>query len=186
MKYLIVILFLLFTCKADLLQSDKYDEQIRHSVAIYWNDFPIWQWYKAQLYQESLLNTNAKSPAGAKGLAQFMPRTWLDMQRQMNMPSWVTPYMPSYAIEAGAYYMRRLRNNWSWNRPMLEKHYLALASYNAGLGNILKAQLKCKKLDFDYVLWEEIKMCLPYVTGKHSQETIIYIERIKKWEKRLK
>lgn len=164
------------------LHSTKYDEQIKFAVSSYWLDFPKWKMYKAQLYQESLLEFNATSTAGAMGIAQFMPGTWIDMQKRMDLPSWATPYMPSYAIDAGAFYMRVLRNAWSAKRSIDEKHRLALASYNAGLGNILKAQKLCGNAIF----WDEIKVCLKKVTGRHSKETITYIERIEKWHSLLK
>lgn len=164
---------------ADMLQTKKYDKAIKSAVLAYWTDYPNWKIYKAQLYQESLLDTNAKSPVGAKGLAQFMPRTWMDMQRRMNMPKWATPYMPKYSIKAGAYYMRTLRNSWTTKRSVEQKHNLALASYNAGLGNILKAQRKCKGA----ILWEDIAPCLKEITGKYSKETLMYVDKIHKWEK---
>ena len=85
--------------------------------------------------------------------------------------------MPKYAVYAGAYYMRKLRNSWSWHRPAIEKNKLAQASYNAGMGNILKAQKKCDNA----LLWKDISPCLKDITGDYSRETITYIKRIEKW-----
>jgi soluble lytic murein transglycosylase-like protein len=157
--------------------NSKYDDDISKAVKLYWTDFPSWKYWKAQLYQESRLKATAKSPVGAMGLAQFMPKTWQGISKDLNYPIYANAYMPKYAIFAGAYYMRKLRNQWSWNRPAIEKNKLAQASYNAGLGNILKAQKKCNNA----LLWKDISPCLKDVTGHHSKETITYIERIKKW-----
>ncbi len=178
---LLALLLISISLYADILRSTKYDKDMQNAVKIYWLDYPNWKMYKAQLFQESRLNPYAKSSAGAKGLAQFMPSTWIQMQKKMNIPPWASPYMPSYAINAGAYYMRILRDGWSYKREIRQKHYLALASYNAGFGNILKAQRVCKQMGLKSVFWEDIKICLPKVTGKHSKETLIYVDRIYKW-----
>lgn len=184
MRWLFILVFVslqLQFCSALSLHEIKYDFKIKRAVDRYWGDFPKWEYLKAQLYQESLLNPNATSPVGAMGLAQFMPDTWEDVRRELHFSKDKNAYMPHYSIIASAYYMRKLRNAWSYKRPIEQKHFLALASYNAGLGNILKAQVVCKSMGLNYMLWEDIKICLPNVTGKHSKETIEYVKRIKKW-----
>jgi len=154
----------------------KYDRQIKKAVKLYWADYPFWTNYKAQLYQESRLDTNATSPVSAMGLAQFMPYTWKDMSKRLGFKA--SAYDPKYAIEAGAYYMFTLRRSWKSKRPQSERQKLAQASYNAGLGNIIKAQKKCNMAR----MYEPIIKCLPYVTGHHSKETITYVKRIAKWD----
>lgn len=133
-----------------------------------------WKVYKAQLYQESLLNPNAKSHVGALGIAQFMPGTWKEVAGQLGYAKSVTPKNPTLAIKAGAYYMARLRKSWKAKRPEIHRHSLALASYNAGMGNLLKAQRKCNNAR----MYHKIIVCLPDVTGHHSEETITYVNRI--------
>ena len=157
--------------------SSKYDKQIADAVNLYWADFEKPRWWKAQIFQESRFKSTAVSSVGAMGLAQFMPGTWKQISKEMNYPVYANAFIPKYSIYAGAYYMRKLRNSWSWNRPQIEKHYLALASYNGGIGNVLKSQRLCENA----LLWKDIKVCLPQVTGHHSVETITYIERIKRW-----
>lgn len=73
--------------------------------------------------------------------------------------------------------MARLRNGWSSPRPETDRHSLAMASYNAGFGNLLKAQSACG----GGVLYSEIIACLPDVTGHHSKETIGYVEKTWDW-----
>lgn len=163
------------------LSSLKYDFLIWKATNRYWSDFPNFLQWKSQLYQESKLDTEAVSPVGAEGLAQFMPATWRQIAGEMGYPEQATPRQPKLAINAGAYYMRKLRNGWSSPRPMLDRQQLAQASYNAGFGNLLKAQRICGGKN----LYSDIIKCLPQVTGHFSEETITYIERIERWYKRL-
>ncbi|GGA80705.1 hypothetical protein GCM10011369_23320 [Neiella marina] len=73
--------------------------------------------------------------------------------------------------------MRQLNKGWSSPRPQGERYKLALASYNAGFGNLLKAQAKCNGA----VLYAPIIHCLPDITGKHSKETIDYVRYIERY-----
>jgi len=133
-----------------------------------------WRLLKAQYYQESLLNSDAVSHVGARGVAQFMPGTWTQVSRELGYES-VSPHVAKYAIKAGAYYMAKLRKSWSAPRSEEDRHNLAMASYNAGFGNLLKSQKKCGGPSG----YEEIVACLPQVTGHHSEETIGYVKRIR-------
>jgi soluble lytic murein transglycosylase-like protein len=72
----------------------------------------------AQLYAESNFNPFAVSPAGAQGIAQFMPGT----ARGLGLS---TPFDPEAAINAQAHLMRDLLRQFG-SVP------LALAAYNAG------------------------------------------------------
>jgi soluble lytic murein transglycosylase-like protein len=156
---------------------DRYDDDIRSAVKRYWPDYPFWRAWKAQLYQESRLQPDAVSPVGARGLAQFMPGTWADVAREIGAGT-ASPHEARWAIPAGAYYMARLRRSWSSPRPQDDRHRLAQASYNAGLGNILKAQQRCGGARH----YPEIIPCLEAVTGpRNSHETRTYVERIARW-----
>lgn len=156
--------------------SDRYDARIAGAVDLYWPDFPFWLAWKAQLFQESRLDPDAISPVGAAGLAQFMPGTWKMMVAEMRLGLNASPHSET-AIEAGAYYMAKLRRQWSAPRPQTDRHKLAAASYNAGLGHLLTAQRLCGNRN----LYIDIIRCLPRVTGRHSEETITYVQRIWKW-----
>jgi len=155
--------------------SEKYDNEIRYAAHKYWPGVD-WLWWKAQLMQESRLDPNAISEAGAKGIAQFMPGTWADVCRQLKWDP-VSPFNADKAIIAGAYYMGKLAAQWTSKRPEIDKWDLARASYNAGLGNILKAQ----KVAGGALLYADIIAALPEVTGENSRETIEYVERIHKY-----
>ncbi|MBR0644007.1 transglycosylase SLT domain-containing protein [Roseomonas hellenica] len=159
---------------AGSLFSSRFDPQIRAASALYLPSRP-WQEWKAQLYQESRFEPAAVSPVGARGLAQFMPGTWAEVARQLRLPPGASPHQ-DIAIQAGAYYMARLRASWTAQRPDDDRQRLAQASYNAGLGNILRAQQRCGG-----VTWGEISPCLASVTGHHAAETIGYVTAIARW-----
>jgi membrane-bound lytic murein transglycosylase F len=161
------------TVNASSVRVLVYDASIRKWASVYTPEYP-WYWNKAQLVAESNLNPNARSPVGAMGLGQFMPDTWAQMQRELGLGSSVSAYTSSASIQAQAYYMRQLRRQFRKPRPEVDKHSLALASYNAGLGNILKAQQECG----NSLLYKPMIEALPKVTGRHSVETTNYVQRI--------
>lgn len=132
-----------------------------------------WRLLKAQCYQESRLNPLAVSPVGAYGLCQFMPATASDVGKKLN----ANPdqfWLPEVSIRASGYYMGTLIRAWKSPRPPLDRHKLALGSYNAGIGNLLKAQKRCQGARF----YDDIIACLPAITGRHSKETIDYTRLI--------
>ena len=159
--------------EANALRNTIYDAQIQKWNSFYTPSLP-WYWNKAQLVAESNLNPNATSPVGAMGLGQFMPATWNEVSEQLGFPSGVSAYASSYNIQAHAYYMRNLRSQFKRERPEWDRHSLALASYNAGLGNVLKAQEK----GGNSLLYKPMAEALPLVTGHHSKETLTYVDRI--------
>lgn len=152
----------------------KYDGKIKTAAEICLPGAD-WRLLKAQLSAESNLNPNAKSPAGAMGIAQFMPATWRQVQGETDIAEHITPYDANCAIPAAAYYMEKLCNKWSSEREEADRYCLALASYNAGFGNLLKAQ----KLAGGAVEYGPIIAKLHQVTGdKNSAETREYVKRI--------
>lgn len=80
----------------------------------------------AQLTQESGLNPNAKSPAGASGIAQFMPGTAKSYGVNLN------DNRAADDIDGAARHMRDLLRKYAGDEKM------ALAAYNAGAGAVDK------------------------------------------------
>lgn len=154
---------------------DRYDDDIKRAAKLYLPGYD-WRLWKAQLYQESRLDPDAVSPVGAAGLAQFMPATWQEVASQLSLGS-TSPHAAKPAILAGAYYQGRMIATWKAPRPPPDRYSLAAASYNAGAGNLIRAQRLCGGLNG----YAEIINCLPEVTGHHSKETITYVERIWKY-----
>lgn len=149
----------------------KYDIAFRKHTKTY---IPTLDWriIKAQCFQESAFNEEAVSPVGAKGLCQFMPATWDDEIKRANLTG--HPFNYDLNIQMAARYMSRLIGEWSSPRPEKDRVSLALASYNAGLGNLLSAQQYCSNPN----LFNQIMICLPCITGDHSRETTQYVFRI--------
>ena len=84
--------------------------------------------------QESSFDPAAVSHAGAVGLMQLMPGT---AREQAGKLGYGYDYGrltsdPAYNMMLGSAYFQRLLNNWGGNVP------LAVASYNAGSGNVRK------------------------------------------------
>ena len=160
--------------------STVYDRQIRSAVMHYWApERRVYHcWLKAQLLAESSLNPGAQSSAGAKGIAQFLPQTFKEEQRLLGFRGDI--YDAHASIIAAAHYTERLSKQWSSNRTEICRLHLSAASYNAGLGNILKAQ----RLADGAPCWDKIHKKLDRVTGFHALETIDYVARIKRWFKR--
>lgn len=87
----------------------------------------------AQLDVESRWDPRAVSPAGARGLAQFMPRTWARYGRG-------DPFDPRAAIRAQGRYLKDLRRMVGRLGPATpaEEIDLVLAAYNAGPTAVLR------------------------------------------------
>ncbi len=84
--------------------------------------------------QESSFDRSAVSHAGARGLMQLMPGTAREQAGKMGYGydySRLTSD-PAYNVMLGSAYFQRLLNMWGGNVP------LAVASYNAGAGNVRK------------------------------------------------
>ena len=109
---------------------------------------------KAQVKQESNFNPNTVNKvSGAKGLAQFMDKTWDEwcdlvpgIQKEVNK---YDPFNPDQAIHAQSAYMSFLTKliDQRLSQTMSDKDYLmhwALAAYNWGIGNILGRVVKNK------------------------------------------
>jgi hypothetical protein len=152
-----------------------YDRSIQGAVAKYWPGMS-WYWLRAQLWQESHLDPDARSGVGAQGLAQFMPGTWADISRQLGYGTYPRTAIEP-AIDGAAYYMAQLKRSWPLAAD-LDRHYFGLGSYNAGLGNIFKAAKACD----NRILWDAVAPCLAGVTGAaNAAQTTDYVVKIKRW-----
>src|SRR4051812_21045552 len=92
----------------------------------------------AQLYQESGFNSTIVSPAGAIGIAQFMPGTWPNWSSPQDGDGKQDPTNPADAIPAAARYDCALAHQLSG----IGGDHVAnmLAGYNAGPGAVQQYQ----------------------------------------------
>ena len=171
---------------ADSLRyGKKYINEYNKAISKIWEHdkiiagVPLEHWFISQITQESRWNSEAVSPVGARGVAQFMPDTAREMEAELRVNKLIHGRFDItnvvHSIYAQVLYINGLFNLWKSKRSDTSRMLLALASYNAGAGNILKAQ----KLANGAKHWVEIREKLRSVTGgKHSQETLGYVDNI--------
>jgi soluble lytic murein transglycosylase len=84
--------------------------------------------------QESSFDRAAVSHAGARGVMQLMPGTAREQAGKMGLgyDGYRLTSDPAYNVQLGTAYFQRMLNIWGGNAP------LAIASYNAGSGNVGK------------------------------------------------
>ena len=156
------------------LHSLKYEIQFKTAFSRYMpgHDYRL---LKAQCFQESRFDSRAVSPVNAGGLCQFMPFTWDEAQATLMFKASV--FSAHHNIIAAAWYDSRMYRFWSSPRPTQDRYNLMFASYNAGAGNIHKAQKRCGNVS----LFNDIMRCLPFITGDNANETNTYVRRINKY-----
>jgi soluble lytic murein transglycosylase len=124
--------------------------------------------------QESMLDKNAESPVGARGLMQIMPETGRQIARKLNEP-WRTAsslFEPDTNIKYGTFYYKQMLNRFNGNFA------LAAAAYNAGPNRVDKWLPSDKQMPAD--IWIEtipFKETRKYVTSVLSY-TLIYSQRL--------
>lgn len=180
---------MLSVSKAIELGVKTYSNEYEDAINVLWKhntqitpEINISSFLIAQAVQESRFDSKAVSPAGAVGIAQFMKPTATQIGEELKtklalFKDGFDRENPIQSIWAQVYYMNKLFKTWDLGRVESERLKLALASYNAGTGNILKAQ----KQSGDKKFWDEIKLSLSSVTGENSKETIGYVDNIFKY-----
>jgi soluble lytic murein transglycosylase len=117
--------------------------------------------------QESSFDRAAVSHAGARGLMQLMPGTAREQSGKLGMPYDFGRLTsdPAYNVMLGTSYFERLLRQWGGHAPM------AVASYNAGAGNVNKwvRANGDPRGGTDIVTWIE---AIPY------SETRNYVQRV--------
>lgn len=128
-----------------------------------------WTIIHAIARQESQFDRQAMSPVGARGLMQLMPGTAREVASKMGL-AYDTSRLtsdPDYNIMLGSTYFLNMLDYWGGNYPM------AVASYNAGPGNVRKwiaANGDPRMPGVDMVRWiEEIPI---YETKNYVQRVL--------------
>ena len=169
-RWLIVLAFLLSAnVYADSPEawSDQYDHYFQKFTSRYFGPGFDWRWFKAQAIIESGMNSQAKSPSGAMGLMQLMPRTYKEVKNEQFYLGDIET--PEWNIAAGIYYNRYLYRRWQGVTHQ-DRLLLSLASYNAGYVRVLRA---VRRVNSKTKSWEKIKNYVP-------EETRIYVARIQR------
>jgi soluble lytic murein transglycosylase len=120
--------------------------------------------------QESIFNKDAESSVGARGLMQIMPRTGMQIARELK-EKWLSDnslFNPDVNVRYGAFYYKKLLKQF-------HGHFaLAIAAYNAGSGRVAKWLPSAQSVPAD--IWIEtipFKETRKYVTSVLSY-SIIY------------
>jgi membrane-bound lytic murein transglycosylase MltF len=133
-----------------------------------------WLLMAAQGYQESQLDQDRHSAAGAIGVMQLMPATAEKLQ-----VGDITQLEPN--IHAGVKYIRQIVDQYYANEPMdtLNKVLFAFASYNAGPARIRSLRTEAQQLGLDPNVWfDNVERVAAYRIGR---ETVQYVANIYKY-----
>ena len=128
----------------------------------------------AQGYQESMLDQNARSAAGAIGVMQIMPGTGRDMNTGD-----ITQLEPN--IHAGVKYIRLLQDRYFQASPMdaLNKTLFSFAAYNAGPARVSQLRARAERQGLDPNVW--LKNVEIVAAEKIGAETVTYVSNIYKY-----
>ena len=133
-----------------------------------------WLLMAAQGYQESRLNQTVRSPVGAIGVMQVMPKTG----KELGVGD-IRKVEPN--IHAGIKYMRWMIDRYYGNQPMtqLDKVLFSFASYNAGPARIARLREETAKRGFNPNIWFGNVENL--AAEKIGAETVTYVSNIYKY-----
>lgn len=135
-----------------------------------------WLLLAAQGYQESQLNQNKRSPAGAIGVMQLLPSTAKD-------PNVGIPDIENLDsnIHAGTKYLRFMSDRY-FDEPdvkPLDRMLFAFASYNAGPRKIAQMRELAERRGLDPDVW--FRNVDIVVSDKIGRETVTYVGNIYKY-----
>ena len=119
----------IYTIIKKQIYKQEYSEYVNKYAEINEID-PMWIY--AIIKVESNFDENATSGSGAKGLMQLMDNTAYDIAKELNIQDFKTEmlYNPEINIMLGTKYFDKLLAKYD------ENYYLAIAAYNAGIGNV--------------------------------------------------
>ena len=151
--------------------TNAYDRHFKKYTKHYFGPLVDWHWFKAQGIAESGLDPKARSGVGAKGIMQIMPATFAEIQDKN--PHFTNIDEPRWNIAAGIYYDRLQFRKWKEGLPSQERLAFALASYNAGYGNVRRAYKRALKKGAKVREWRQVAPFAP-------AETRNYVRRIRR------
>lgn len=135
------------TIDEEFVENMPYESYFKkYAVELDWD----WRLLAAVCYQESRFRPNAVSHRGAKGLMQLMPST----AESLGLDEHVI-FDPEQNIRAGAMYLSRLKEKFSFIGNREENTKFVLASYNAGVAHVMDARRLAKRYGRSPYVWEE-------------------------------
>ena len=135
-----------------------------------------WLLIAAQAYQESGIDHSKRSPSGAIGVMQVLPRTARDPNVGIDDIEKL-----ENNIHAGVKYLRFLRDRYFDSGPMdgFNKALFSIAAYNAGPAKINQLREEARRSDLDPNVWfGNVEVAASKSIGR---ETVQYVSNIFKY-----
>jgi membrane-bound lytic murein transglycosylase MltF len=161
------------TTDAEMKKFRSYVEYFKKYAAQYDFDYLL---LAAQGYQESMLNQDRRSPRGAVGVMQVLPKT--AAADPINIPDISTP---ENNIRAGAKVLRSIQDTLfkGENFNPLDKTLITFAAYNAGITRITRLRKQAANEGLDPDKWfDNVELMVAKDVG---QETVRYVANIDKY-----
>ena len=155
----------------DYVNMRTYYRHIRERLPLYRNFFEQiaarhgmdWRLLAAIGYEESQWNPNAESATGVRGLMMLTQST----ARELGVKNRDDP---AESIEGGARYFANLQGRIEENIREPDRTWLALASYNVGLGHIIDARTLTAQRGANPNRWIDVRKTLPLLSNPYWYE----------------
>lgn len=144
-----------------------------------------WRMLAAIGYQESLLNPEAKSPTGVRGLMMLTRKTSKEMGIENRLD-------PESSIKGGAKYFAKTRRRMPREITEPDRTWLSMAAYNVGFYHVEDARIITEKRGLDPNKWIDVKTSLPLLAQRkwhkdtkygyaRGWEPVRYVENIRSY-----
>lgn len=148
-----------------------------------------WKLLTAVAYQESHWDQHAVSPTGVRGIMMLTKAT----AKQMKVANRLDP---EQSIDGGAHYLSTRIKKIPIRIDEPDRTWMALASYNIGLGHLEDARILTQQQGGNPDKWIDVKQRLPLLTQKkwyektkhgyaRGKEPVTYIENVRQYIKML-
>lgn len=159
----------------------RYEKHFRAAAEVQELD---WNLLAAVAFQESHWRSDAVSPTGVRGLMMLTQRT----ANELN----VDRLDPLESIEGGSRYLKQLYNRMPESVQGEDRLYMALASYNVGMGHVEDARKITQGQGFNPNSWEDVAKHLPLLTQRkwyrqtrygyaRGNEPVAYVHNIRRY-----
>lgn len=132
-----------------------------------------WEMLAAVAWSESHFNPLAKSPGGACGVMQLMPKTAAKYGVNDS-----TIFIPRDNIRASVKLIAKLQKIFNSVPDSIERNKFVMASYNAGSAHIQDARALAKKYGANHNNWDDVRVYLA-----HLSEEEYYTDSVVKYGK---
>lgn len=175
----LILLLLPMLAEADIpLDCQRYQRLLTRTAQAEWGlNAPI-SVFAAQMRAESACNPAAISPAGARGLSQFMPGTARDMARWYPQLRGFDPHDPQQALAALVLYDRRIYGNIKGSANICNRWAFTLHGYNAGPGWVTRDRRLTAQRGGDPGRWFDNTEHHSRRNPRARRETQHYVRRI--------